>query len=68
MINPTHIRQLIPKINELEKMYQAVDLNNIQAASNAMQTADFLPIKMYDDLVQEPDRLPDKSDNSNQQR
>lgn len=33
-----------------------------------MKTLDFLPIKLYDDLIQDPDRLPDKSDNNNPQR
>jgi hypothetical protein len=67
LINPTHIRTLVPKIHELEKMFQAVDLNNIQPTSTQFQTADLLPIKMYEDLVQEPDRLPEKTNNAEMQ-
>eukprot|EP00801_Mesodinium_rubrum_P001049 Mrub_01049.p1 GENE.Mrub_01049~~Mrub_01049.p1 ORF type:complete len:628 (-),score=120.74 Mrub_01049:182-2065(-) len=68
LINPTHIRSLVPKIHELEKMFQVVDLNNIQPTSAQMQTAELLPIKMYDDLVQEPDRLPEKTNTADIQK
>jgi hypothetical protein len=68
LINPYDIKQLVPKIQELEKMFKSVDVNSIQPVSAQMQTADLLPIKMYDDLTADPDRLPDKSNMNEMQR
>jgi len=49
-------------------MFKSVDVNSIQPVSAQMQTADLLPIKMYDDLTADPDRLPDKSNMNEMQR
>lgn len=49
-------------------MFKSVDVNTIQPVSAQMQTADLLPIKMYDDLTADPDRLPDKSNMNEMQR
>lgn len=49
-------------------MFKNVDVNSIQPVSAQMQTADLLPIKMYEDLTADPDRLPDKSNMNEMQR
>jgi hypothetical protein len=68
LINPYDIKQLVPKIQELEKMFKSVDVNSIQPVSTIMKSADLLPIKMYDVLTAEPNRLPDKSNINEMQR
>jgi len=61
IVNPIDIRSLAQDILELERKYQTGS-TSIQPTSTQMAMAEFLPLRMYDELTSDPSILPNRNE------